>query len=65
MELTQGERLSSLWAKLYSYLEEDLHSAHLRLEKIGTTDQATSEIRGQIKAIRKLMDLNNPKPSVE
>lgn len=65
MELTPSERHQGLWIKLTEYLVEELESARTRLEKPGTTEQATAELRGQIKAFRKLLDLNIPKPNVE
>lgn len=55
MELSDSERDSPLWRKLYEHLEVELESARLNLEKVGGE---TDAIRGRIKAIRNLMDLN-------
>lgn len=57
MELSQGERLSTTWRKVYEHLEGRLRTAQLQLEA-STPFEKTLELRGQIREIRALMDLN-------
>jgi hypothetical protein len=64
IQLTQGERLSSTWQKVYEHLEEELHSAQLKLERLLSADE-TNMTRGEIRAIRRLMSLNTERPFIE
>lgn len=57
MELSQSERLSPTWQKIYGFLEERLQSARLQLEASQPLEK-TLELRGQIREIRALMALN-------
>jgi hypothetical protein len=63
-ELSLAERHSALWAKIYEHFEEELDNVRLELEK-NQTEHQTAERRGEIRAIRKMLRLNDERPIIE
>jgi hypothetical protein len=62
--LTTAEANSSLWKKIYEHFQQELSYVHLELEKI-QTEAETAVRRGEIRAIRKILRLNDELPEIE
>jgi hypothetical protein len=57
MELTEGERFSTLWIKLSEYFEDRLRSNRLALEG-PVTEKDADKLRGRIAEDKLLMSLS-------
>lgn len=58
-KLTDNERNSALWDKLFKHLQDRLSA--LRIRNDGQLDTVeTAEVRGAIKEVKRLMRLNEP-----
>ena len=68
-EFRQSDFISPTWLTLRDHLREELASLHNRNEHTDNTEIETAAIRGEIKAIRKLLALedrpgNQPPPAL-
>ena len=62
--LTTAEANSSLWKKLYEHFQQELEYVHIELEK-NQPELETAMRRGEIRAIRKILRLNDELPEIE
>ena len=64
MQLTEGEKNTAVWQKIYHHLEEELDHARLKLESATLTWDQSNVLRGRIQFIRHMLDLDTEKPFV-
>jgi len=62
-ELTNEDLRTSLWLKLKEHLETQLQSARKKNDAVQNID-ATNILRGEIRSIKRILALNEPKISV-
>lgn len=64
MELLDSERKSALWLKLEKHIEEQIDLR--RRKNDGDLDQfATASLRGEIRALKKILSLGESQPTME
>jgi hypothetical protein len=61
MELTEGEKLSALWIKLYGYFEARLNSNRLTLEG-PVSEKEADKLRGRIAEDKLFLNLHEDVP---
>lgn len=59
MELTDSERMSTLWIKIREHLNDRLEKARSQLEGNLPIDE-TNRVRGRIVEIKELLRVGNP-----
>lgn len=64
-ELTTGEKLSPLWARLTAYLESELQLQRARNDSARLTEAETAALRGNISRLKSLIDLGKDRPLTE
>jgi hypothetical protein len=60
IDLTDDEKNSELWKKLSAHFDGLIAEYHRSLEKMSLSQDATVALRGRIKLLRQLQQLNAP-----
>lgn len=60
-ELSQGDKVSSLWVRLCAHMEERVSAARQRNDK-PLPEMETAMLRGEIKALTRLIALGDDQP---
>ncbi len=60
-ELTDEEKRSPLWTKLYAYLQRELDNSRKANDAILPNDE-TNQLRGRIRALKGLLNLGGSTP---
>lgn len=64
-ELTNGEKLSPLWARLKAYFEAELALTRSRNDNAKLTEHETATLRGDIKRLKAMLALGDDRPLTE
>ena len=65
MKLNEAERSSAVWQKVSAELERQLQVYREKNDAQDRTHEETCFLRGQIKAIKDVLDMAKPMPAIQ
>lgn len=63
--LTDGERISPLWIKIRTELEEKLNNLRSKNDNENLTERETAALRGRINCYKSILGLGNDTPPID